>query len=202
MFCATSSSVQFEPILSVKKRMRSPFFHRRLKSYWLQSLLLATFCCWLWFTPPVLASIHPYPEADGWFMWRSLQTLRDEADHAWQLVLFKRVKDGVVREMHLRLVGFPGAAELEHGRSLEIITPRDTLWTAPDVFTQTNLSPALAGNVGEYDVLQVVPNIESDRPLRLQLPLKNQQNLELTLPPFAVKEWRKLVDLLPIGTTQ
>ena len=174
--------------------MRSPLPSLSPKTIWHRSLLLllAGLCCWTILSTPALASIHPYPEADGWVMWRSLQTLRDEADHAWQVVLFKRVKDGVVREMHLRLVGFPGTAELEQGRSLQIITPTDRRWTAPDVFAQTNLAPQLAGNVGEYDFLPVVAKIESDRPLTLQLPLKHQKTLELTLPPFAVKEWRKL----------
>jgi hypothetical protein len=36
--------------------------------------------------------------------------------------------------------------------------------------------------------------VESNRPLLLNLPVKNQNETKLLVPPFAVREWRLLLD--------
>lgn len=156
--------------------------------------VLALLCClWLMFVSPALASIHAYPETADRVMWRSLQTLRDEAGHAWQVVLFKWVNRGQVESIHLRLVGFPGAAALQHPRSLQITTGTGKVLEAADVFADSLLSPDLATHVGEYDVWDPLQQIQSDSPLRLALPLI-EAPVELPVPPFSVREWRQLVD--------
>jgi hypothetical protein len=141
-----------------------------------------------------IALIHPYPEGTGQVMVRSLQTLRDESDHAWQVVLFKRVQDGQVVDFRLRLVGYPGAAYLAHAKPLTLSTGYGEDWTAPDVFGTSRLNDDLAGNVGEYDVRDTMLRLQTDTPLRLTLPLEEGRSLSLTIPPFAVREWRQLLD--------
>ncbi len=152
-------------------------------------------CLWLAWTSTAQASIHRYPEGDGQVMYRSLQTLRDQGDRAWQTVLFKRVNHGQVTTLHLRLVGFPGGTELLHPRSLHVATTgASSQWDAPDVFAIASLDPDLASSVGEYDFRDVMAQLETNLPLSLTLPLQAGESLTLTVPPFAVREWRKLGD--------
>jgi hypothetical protein len=53
-------------------------------------------------SPIAQASIHYYPAGSDQVMYRSLQTLRDERERAWQLVLFNRLKAGLTQSIHLR----------------------------------------------------------------------------------------------------
>ena len=139
---------------------------------------------------PAFASIHRYPESPTQVMYRSQQSLRDASDKAWQAVLFKRLKLGQVDCVHLRLVGFPGLVELAHPRQLRMTTGTGEVWTAADVGVESSLPP----NVGEYDILEVINQLKSNIPLRLDLPLKDERSVELLVPPFAVQEWRSLVN--------
>lgn len=138
---------------------------------------------------PAFASIHKYPESPTQVMYRSQQSLRDISDKAWQAVLFKRLKLDQVDCVHLRLVGFPGITEVAHPRQLQITTGTGEAWMAADVGAESSL-PA---NVGEYDILEMINQLDSNTPLRLSLPLKNQRSVELLVPAFAVQEWRSLV---------
>lgn len=142
----------------------------------------------LGFGKPAIASIHTYPEGAEQVMVRSLQTLRDQRDQAWQLALFKRVNMGRVTNLHLRLVGFPGGAELRHPAPLKIAS-RDRGWMAADVLGLASPFPA---TVGEYDVMEVLSQLGDSTLLEMELPLQTG-DIALTVPPFVVKEWRQLV---------
>lgn len=146
-------------------------------------------CCWflLGAQPWALASIHQYPEAGDQMMWRSLQTLRDGSDRAWQLVLFKRSQAGITQSIHLRLVGFPGVAKLQHPGTVQIATlGGDKTWQAPEILTEV---PS-AEHIGEYDLLEFIRQLQTEGALRLTLP--SPDSVELVLPPYVVKEWRRL----------
>ena len=138
---------------------------------------------------PTSASIHTYPESPTQTMYRSVQSLRDASHKAWQVVLYKRVKSGLVDSIHLRLVGFPGIVELSHPENLKITAGTGEVWQVKDVFDELSL-PA---NVGEYDLLEFMKELDYNMPLQLNFPLKDNQVVELSIPPFAVEEWRKLV---------
>ena len=140
-------------------------------------------------SPPAFASIHKYPEAADRVMFRSVQSLRDNEDKAWQVVLYKRVKSGVVNSLNLRLVGFPGT-ELEHPLPLKVVAGNQEIGKANDIWSESDLPI----NVGEYDFKSIIVKLESNRPLRLNLPVKNQPKTELLVPPFSVREWRVLLD--------
>ncbi len=169
---------------------------RRLKQ-WHRLIALLALCLSLTAgnSTPAFASVHSYPESPTQVMYRSLQTLRDATDRAWQTVLYKRLKSAQLDSVRLRLVGFPGIGELAHPAPLRIATGTGKVWAAPDVWADSSL-PA---SVGEYDFLQVMAQLDSDTPLRLSLPLKNSRPVELLVPPFAVREWRKVFQLQ--GTT-
>ncbi|WP_373533908.1 DUF3122 domain-containing protein [Microcoleus sp.] len=139
--------------------------------------------------PPAFASIHKYPETADRVMFRSVQSLRDTDDKAWQVVLYKRVKSGVVNSLNLRLVGFPGT-ELQHPVPLKVAAGDREIGTAKDIWSESDLPI----NVGEYDFKSIITRWESNRPLLLNLPVKNPNETQLLVPPFAVREWRLLLD--------
>lgn len=157
--------------------------------WWVVGLLIGL----VWVTPAALASVHTYPEGADQVMVRSLQTLRDRDNQAWQVVLFKRVKANQVSHLNLRLVGFPGGAELEHPRRLKITTGTEKTWEA----AESNTAATIAPNVGEYDLREVMRQLDSNTPLKLQLPVKGQDK-ELVVPPFVVQEWRRILDWSPL----
>ncbi|MBD1913482.1 MULTISPECIES: DUF3122 domain-containing protein [unclassified Leptolyngbya] len=171
----------------------------RMKPYlgWLVAL-----CCWFASVngafaatlPGAIATIHTYPEVGTQVMYRSLQALRDASDQSWQTVFYKRVKDGMVQSIHLRLVGFPGVTELVHPRSLQFSDRNGHTWEAPDIFAESNLDPNLATNVGEYDVIPVVQAFETGRSLWLQVSVTGGETVEIPVPPFAVREWQQVLD--------
>lgn len=139
--------------------------------------------------PPALASIHKYSETGDRVMFRSVQSLRDNEDKAWQVVLYKRVKSGVVNSFNLRLVGFPGT-QLDHPVALKVVAGNLELGRAKDIWSESDLPV----NVGEYDFKSIVAELESDRPLQLNLPVQGKKDLGLLVPTFAVREWRRLLD--------
>jgi hypothetical protein len=140
--------------------------------------------------PQAIAAIHQYPEGADQVMYRSLQTLRDRTDQAWQIVLYKRLKAGQVSDFHLRLVGFPGT-EINHNGALVISSRSGQTTTAPDV---TLADPPLTPNAVEYDLRSFMSTLDADIALEVVVPLKTR-NAELVLPPFIVQEWRKLKDV-------
>lgn len=139
---------------------------------------------------PAFASIHTYPESPTQVMFRSQQSLRDALGQTWQAVLFKRLKLGQVDCVHLRLVEFPNRTSLAHPAPLRITAGTGEVWTAKDVFGES----VLPANVGEYDLLEMLSRLDSNTPLRLDLPLKGRRTVELLVPPFAVREWRLLMN--------
>ena len=149
---------------------------------------------WLVLAPAAaLASVHVYPEGPDQVMVRSLQTLRDRENQAWQVVLFKRVKANQVISLNLRLVGFPGVV-VEHPQSLKITTGTGTMWEAAEDPAGATIAP----NVGEYDLREVMLGLNSNTPLKLQLPVRGQDG-ELIVPPFVVQEWRRILDWAQIS---
>jgi len=161
----------------------------------LLSLLGFLFGLWVLMGGTAIASIHKYPEGEGHTLLRSLQTLRETAhrkgqgdEPAWQVVLFKRMGEGQTESVHLRLVGFPGGAVFEHPKPLYLMGSQKT-WTAIDVVGDTSPFPP---NVGEYDVLDALTQLNSNAPLVLQLSTQTGKR-ELIVPPFAVKEWRQVM---------
>jgi acyl-CoA synthetase (AMP-forming)/AMP-acid ligase II len=144
----------------------------------------------LWVTPAI-ASIHTYPEAGDRAMVRSLQTLRDEAGHAWQIVLYKRVQNNQVTTLNLRLVGFPNQSKFDHFQPLKIDVGLGEIWTAKDITPDD-----FGSNVGEYDFQSIMAQLDSSAPLTLQLPLTSGST-KLLVPPFTMREWQHLVSNHP-----
>jgi len=178
-------------LLGNKRYFGHPMNNLSTKPSLFKALTVISLCLYLILAvnPPAFASIHKYPESAETVMFRSVQSLRDTDDKAWQVVLYKRVKSGVVKSLNLRLVGFPGT-ELQHPVPLKVAAGKREIGKANDIWNESGLPI----NVGEYDFKSIITQLESNRPLLLNLPVKNQKETELLVPPFAVREWRLLLD--------
>ena len=152
--------------------------------------LILSLCLIIFNFQSALASIHTYPESSTQIMYRSQQSLRDISDRAWQAILYKKIESGQLKTLRLRLVGFPGMIKLAHPQELQITTGTGKLWNAEDVL----INSSFPANVGEYNFLEVMKNLDYDTPLRLNLSLQDSSRAEIVVPIFAVKEWRRLCD--------
>ncbi|MBD2666562.1 hypothetical protein B6N60_02899 [Richelia sinica FACHB-800] len=164
------------------------------KILWLISLGMLTLSMFLGlgnlpFTTAIaaVARLEPTP---GEILYRSQLKLDDQFGHVWQVVLFKNVgKSPQTATINLRLVGFPGSAELIHPQALKIISPTGQIWNAADVF----LDEAPAPTIGQYDFREILPQLPQEK-LTLEIPLVNKEPIKISVPLSVVTEWQSIIN--------
>ncbi|MGA9380866.1 MAG: DUF3122 domain-containing protein [Phormidium sp.] len=150
---------------------------------------------------PSQAAIRQLEEAPGETVYQSevyqsRQILKDQEGGSWQAIAFQRTLPDRADSLYLRLVGFPGTANLDHSQPLTLTDSMGKTLIAADVshdmFTedQTQMEP----DVGEYDLQPILMELESAIPLRLILPTLDQSEIILNVSPNVVEEWRSLMD--------
>ena len=126
-------------------------------------------------------------EINGDLINASSEFLRDLDFETWQLVAYKSpfFEDKLI----LRVIGYPGNLRIDHPTSLQVDSGRKQ-WLLDD---KTSLNVELANDgrqaAAEFDLNELINNIDKNRPLRLSL---SGVFSELPVPPFLVKEWRSL----------
>ncbi len=126
-------------------------------------------------------------EINGELLNASSEFLRDLDFETWQLVAYKSplFEDKLI----LRVIGYPGNLRIDHPTDLRVESGRKQ-WLLDD---KTLLNVELANDgrqaAAEFDLNELMQNIDKNRPLRLSLPGVFS---ELPVPPFLVKEWRTL----------
>ncbi|HEY9667297.1 MAG TPA: DUF3122 domain-containing protein [Coleofasciculaceae cyanobacterium] len=138
---------------------------------------------------PAAAILRQHQDAPGIMRYHSQQSLPDTAGKAWQVVLFKQITSGQPTRFNLRLVGFPGVAELTHPQPLELTTAGGQVLTAPDVFPHGAPAP----NVGQYDFTDILNQLGTDDALAISIPLKGEKTVALNIPQTLLIEWQWLV---------
>ncbi|MBW4547184.1 MAG: DUF3122 domain-containing protein [Symplocastrum torsivum CPER-KK1] len=133
------------------------------------------------------AVLRQHQDEPGVMRYHSQQSLLDASGNAWQVVLFKQITPGQPIRFNLRLVGFPGIAELTHPQPLKISTASGQVLTAADVFGEESPAP----NVGQYNFTEVLSKLQKSS-LTLSVPLKSQEALCLKIPESLVTEWQWL----------
>ena len=122
-------------------------------------------------------------EINGNLMNASSEFLRDLDFETWQLVAYKSpfFEDKLI----LRVIGYPGNLRIDHPTNLQVDFGRKQ-WLLID---KTLLNDELANDgrqaAAEFDLNELINNIEKNRPLRLSL---SGVFSELPVPPFVVKE--------------
>jgi Protein of unknown function (DUF3122) len=159
-------------------------------------LLAASICVLLViFIPlPAFAAVTQIEEAPGQMLYQSRQNLRDRTGKSWQVVAFKRVRPDGSEMVSLRLVGFLGAVELDHNQPLTLTTSMGQTLTAKDVTNEISQGATALANVGEYDIQPVLPQLQSEIPLELTLPMLTGGAIELQIPSIAIQEWQTIAD--------
>ncbi|KAF3887620.1 MULTISPECIES: DUF3122 domain-containing protein [Nostocales] len=150
-------------------------------------LILATFGT---LTPEAIALLRQHHDAPGVLRYHSQVSIKDGLGYAWQVVLFKVVKPGQPKDIHLRLVGFPGTVQFVHPLPLEILTTQGQLLTASDIYIESSPAP----NVGEYQFADVLLKLKTLNSLKLYLPLEKDHRLVLKIPKEIVTEWHWLIN--------
>ena len=126
-------------------------------------------------------------EINGELINASSEFLRDLDFETWQLVAYKSplYEDKLI----LRVIGYPGNLRIDHPTGLKVESGRKQ-WLLED---KTLLNVELANDgrqaAAEFDLDELIQNIDKNRPLRLFL---SGVFSELPVPPFVVKEWRSL----------
>ena len=127
-------------------------------------------------------------EINGELINASSEFLRDLDFETWQLVAYRSslFEDKLI----LRVIGYPGSLRIDHPTTLKVDSGRKQ-WLLSD---KTLLNVELANDgrqaAAEFDLNELVNNIDKNRPLRLSL---SGVFSDLPVPPFVVKEWRSLI---------
>ena len=126
-------------------------------------------------------------EINGELIVASSEFLRDLDFETWQLVAYKSPL--FENKLILRVIGYPGNLRIDHPTELKVESGRKH-WLLDD---KTLLNRELANDgrqaAAEFDLDELIRNIDKNRPLRLSL---SNVFSELPVPPFLVKEWRSL----------
>lgn len=136
----------------------------------------------------VLAAVSKLEGIPTETIYRSQLKLDDQSGKVWQVILWKQVYPDQAPSINLRLVGFPGSAELIHPQPLHITTAAGEVLTAPDVF----LEAAPAPTIGQYDLKDILPKLPTE-PLELGIPLPGKRLLNISVPKSVVKEWKSVM---------
>ena len=157
------------------------------KNIFFKVLLTFTIFIALIFNPLKVHAEITEKEINGNLMNASSEFLRDLDFETWQLVAYKSplFEDKLI----LRVIGYPGNLRIDHPTNLQVNSGRK-LWILND---KTLLNAELANDgrqaAAEFDLNELINNIDKNRPLRLSL---TGVFSELPVPPFVVKEWRSL----------
>ncbi|MDP5018512.1 DUF3122 domain-containing protein [Anabaena sp. UHCC 0187] len=134
------------------------------------------------------AAITQLGNPPGEVIYRSQVKLDDQSGKVWQVVLFKQVNSGQSSNINLRLVGFPGSAELIHPQPLRITTNTGKNWQADDIF----VDEAPAPTIGQYDFTEILPQLPLES-LTLSMSLPGKNFINISVPTHVVKEWQSLI---------
>lgn len=137
---------------------------------------------------PAIAAVEQQLEAPGQMLYKSRHSLRDNHGNSWQVVLFKRIKNGEVKDVNLRLVGFPGSVTFNHPEPLQIITSNGNIMEAIDEFSQKSPGP----NIGQYNLTGILPKISQAEEIQLNLSIAEQPECVITIPMAVVLEWKAI----------
>lgn len=148
-----------------------------------------------WFEPPAYAAIRQLEEAPGQMVYQSRQTLQDQHGKSWQAIAFKRVKPDSQVPLYLRLVAFPGMADIDRSRPLMLTNSLGQSWAALDasqpIFTDADRPEP---NVGQYNLQPIILDLDPAVPLRLELPVLHQDDVLIPVPSTLLSEWRSLAN--------
>ncbi|MGF1602274.1 MAG: DUF3122 domain-containing protein [Thermosynechococcaceae cyanobacterium] len=157
-------------------------------------VLLVLFGMGRFAAPPAAAMISQQEEGANQMLYQSRQALKDLNGMSWQAISFKRIRPAGEVTLNLRLVGFPGAVELEHPHPLAIATSMGQTFAAVDVTNEIYEETPASPNVGQYDLQPILSQLSDVMPIRLALPTTDGSVVALNVSPEAIQEWQAVAD--------
>ena len=144
--------------------------------------------------PPVArAAIRQLEEAPGQMVYQSRQNLKDQQGNTWQAIAFKRISPDNKVSIYLRLVGFPGVAEIDPTQPIFLTNSLGKTLTANYDLDNILIDPAVPKtNIGQYDLEPVLTQLQASIPLKLTLPTIQGEAIRLSIPPTLIEEWKSL----------
>ncbi|BBC27061.1 DUF3122 domain-containing protein [Pseudanabaena sp. ABRG5-3] len=145
--------------------------------------------------PHAVAAIRQLEESPNQIVYQSRQSLKDQHDHTWQTVAFKRTLPDGNSSFELRLVGFPDMVAIDHSQPLTLTTSLGKTLIAADtsekIFTDGSQPQP---NVGQYDLQPVLSELQAEIPLQISLPTVKDDAISLSIPPALVTEWQTVAN--------
>lgn len=147
---------------------------------------------------PAHATIRQLEEAPGRMIYQSevyqsRRTLKDQEGRSWQAIAFQRTFPDQMDSIYLRLVGFPGSANIDHSQPLKLTDSMGKTLTAADVSHDMFADQAqIEPDIGQYDLQPILMQIELTIPLRLSIPTLDQSEITLDVSSDLVEEWQSL----------
>lgn len=169
---------------------------RTLRSLMITAVLLGIcFLNALVHSPSALATIRQLEEAPGQIVYQSRQTVQDQHGDRWQVIAFNRIRPDGTTSFYLRLVTFPGTANIDRSRPLALTTSLGQSLTATDASSQifTDAS-APEPNVGQYNLQPIISQLSDVIPIQIALPILNKDNSLLSISPGLIQEWKTVAD--------
>jgi hypothetical protein len=144
--------------------------------------------------PPVaMAAIRQLEEAPGQMVYQSRQNLKDQQGNTWQAIAFKRISPDNKVSIYLRLVGFPGVAEIDPTQPIFLTNSLGKTLTANYDLDNILIDPAVPKtNIGQYDLEPVLAQLQASIPLKLTLPTIQGESVNLSIPSTLIEEWLTL----------
>jgi hypothetical protein len=144
---------------------------------------------------PAYAAIRQLEEAHGQIVYQSRQTLKDQHGSSWQAIAFKRIRPDKTATTYLRLIGFPGTAELDHSQPLTLTDSLGKTLTATDISQEMFADKTqIELNAAEYDLQPILMQLKLGIPLQLSLSTLDQAEITLNVSPEVVEEWQSLTE--------
>ena len=169
-------------------RLTNLFSQSKTLNPWLNRLVAITLILivsWINFCSSATALLRQHHETPGVLRYHAQDSLKDRNGNTWQVLLFPENNQNEQTTYYLRLVGFPGVNSFNHPHSLEILTSQGKVFTATDAYAQSAPAP----NVGQYDLTSIISQLPGKQSLKLSVPLQDNQELALKIPPEVLTEW-------------
>ena len=157
------------------------------KKFFFKSLLSFAILISFIFSPLKVNAEIAETAINGELIVASSEFLRDLDFETWQIVAYKsNLSDN---KLILRVIGYPGNLRIDHPTNLKVDAGRKEFLLSDRTLLNVDLANDGRQAAAEFDLDELVKNIDKNRPLRLSL---SGVFSELPVPPFVVKEWRSL----------
>jgi hypothetical protein len=153
-------------------------------------LLIMGLACLLigwWTTPIALAKVQFLQEADQW-IYQAQHTVPDTDGRRWEVTALKQM-EADSQGFYLRLIPQSITVHFDTTRPLLLKTASGKQLTASNVTRQYFTDALPVPNIGQYDIQPLLPQLQAERSLQLQLPGTMERTITISITSDILAEW-------------